>query len=390
MSIPPLPRLTYLGSNPPLLPVEAFSKVGLALDLRTGERIEAQELLKNQLLLLEVNSATVRNLGGLCRRWRIELGEPFLPIVWLHRDLSSTEILEGYDAGADAVISVTQPLEVTLAQLKSLLRIQFHSQRLSVRAAEAGQLHQRLQQAYQQMDQDLELTRRIHRGFLPQVKPRIGSLNFAVNYRPRSRIGGDFYDILRLDEHHVGIYLADAMGTGLPASSLLSIFVKRSLQPKEIRGNSYRLLPPDEILSQLNRELVGLQLAEPPFVTLVWVQIDSRDGLLHFARAAHPHPLYVPREGAIEYWHAPGTLLGVFEADFPTQKVQLQPGDKLLLFSDGVHSPSANLLEDPLVLASREYRDFPLDTFVENVSNSILKRTRSQEDFTVLGIEYQP
>src|SRR5262249_9704640 len=203
-------------------------------------------------------------------------------------------------------------------------------------------LNQRLQQAYQQIDTDLELTRRIHRGFLPRAMPEVGRARFAVVHRPRSRVGGDFYDVFRLDEDHVGLHVADAMGRGSPASSLLGIFVKKSLVTKEVSGQSYRLLPPGEVLDRLNRELLNLTLPEPPFVTMLYAQLNCQDGSLTFARAAHPHPLHVPASADPTYWHATGTLLGVFESDFPTQGNRLEPGDKLVLFSDGVHPPSAS------------------------------------------------
>ena len=84
-----------------------------------------------------------------------------------------------------------------------------------------------------------------------------------------------------------------------------------------------------EVLDRLNRELLNLSLPEPPFATMLYAQLDTRDGSLTFARAAHPHPLYVPAEGEPAYWHAAGTLLGVFESEFPVQQKKLNAGDVL-------------------------------------------------------------
>jgi sigma-B regulation protein RsbU (phosphoserine phosphatase) len=262
---------------------------------------------------------------------------------------------------------------------------------LASRAAEAQNLNQKLLQAYQQIDGDSELTRRIHRGFLPRTLPEIGKVRFAVVYRPRSRIGGDFYDVMRLDEEHVGLYVADAMGRGLPASSLLSIFVKKSLSPKEILGRSYRLVPPGEVLDRLNRELLNLSLPEPPFVTMLYAQLNCREGSITFARAAHPHPFYVPIEGEPEYWHAAGTLLGVFESEFPLQQKQLRHGDKIIFFSDGVHPPTTGpgSLHDPLVEAAKRHRALSVQPFADSVARDLLDESRQPEDFTLLVLEYQ-
>src|SRR5205823_5478182 len=80
------------------------------------------------------------------------------------------------------------------------------------RAADVQTVNQQLQQVYQQVDADLELARHIHRGFLPRSLPSPHRARFAVCYRPRSRVGGDFFDVARLDEEHAGFWVADAMG----------------------------------------------------------------------------------------------------------------------------------------------------------------------------------
>jgi len=338
-------------------------------------------------VVLGVTGKVIGTAQALCRRWRIELGEQFVPFVWLAA--ADVPPAAGLDAGADVVLPEGVAPDHLVAQLKALLRVHHLHGRLAGRAAEAQHLNQRLQQAFQQIDSDLELTRRIHRGFLPRALPDINRVRFGLCYRPRSRTGGDFYDVLRLDEDQVGIYLADAMGRGLPASSLLSIFVKRSLTPKEILGRSYRLVPPGEVLDRLNREVLNLGLPEPPFVTMVYVQLNTRDGSLTFGRAAHPHPLHVPAVGAVSYWHAAGTLLGVFDAEYPVQQRQLAVGDKMVLFSDGVHPPSAGPggVHDPLVEAVERHRRLAVQPFVDAVARDLLETSRQPDDFTLLAVE---
>src|SRR5437762_898331 len=105
----------------------------------------------------------------------------------------------------------------------------------------------------------------------------VGPVRFAVSYRPCGQVGGDFYDVFRLDEHHVGFYVADAMGHGVPAS-LLTIFLKKAVQPKEVTGSRYRLVPPGEVLGRLNRELIDQQLAQMPFITMVYGLLNCSDG----------------------------------------------------------------------------------------------------------------
>src|SRR5262249_54655353 len=162
--------------------------------------------------------------------------------------------------------------------------------------AEVQRVNKRLQAAYQQFDLELDLARRIQESFLPRTLPELPRARFAVKYKPCGRVGGDFYDVFRLDENHVGFYVADAMGHGVPAS-LLTVFVKKGVQAKEITGRNYRLVPPNEVLQRLNRDLIDQALSENPFITMAYVLFNMRDGTLQFARAGHPCPLYVPRQG---------------------------------------------------------------------------------------------
>ena len=386
-----MPRILLVGDPIPedaKVPLEA---AGFPVTATAYGGIDPAEIARSQMIVLDVTPQTATSAQALCRRWRIELGEQYVPILWLCFDSFPALLTGALDSGADVCLPRPFTPAHLIAQTKALLRVQHLNARLSGRASEAQQINQRLQQAYQQIDNDLEMTRRIHRSFLPRTLPEVHQAHFAVCYRPRSRVGGDFYDVIRLDEEHVGLYVADAMGRGLPASSLLSIFVKKSLRVKEITGRSYRLIPPSEVLNGLNRELVALGLPEPPFVTMLYLQLNCRDGAVSFARASHPSPLYVPQAGVPEYWTASGSLLGVFEADFPSQTKQLRPGDKLLIFSDGVNVTGTGPVatNDLLIETASKYREAPLQSFVDQVSRDLLEASRNSEDFTLVGLEYR-
>src|SRR4029077_1602432 len=169
-----------------------------------------------------------------------------------------------------------------LAQVQAFLRLKDRHDHLTETTAEVHRINKRLQAAYHQIDQELELARRIQESFLPQTLPQLPQVRFAVHYQPCGKVGGDFYDVFRLDEHHLGFYVADAMGHGVPAS-LLTIFVKKGVRAKEISGKDYRLVPPDEVLQRLNRDLIEQGLSDNPFVTMVYALFNYRDGTLRFA-----------------------------------------------------------------------------------------------------------
>lgn len=380
-----------LVSDPPLTDIRAaLEAVGINVVPSGLSGIDPQEVAKSNAVVISVPKRVLNSAQALCRRWRIELGEQFVPFIWL----ADNEVTPnaGLDAGADVVLPASSPADQLIAQLKALLRIQHLHGRLVNRAAEAQHLNQRLHEALRQIDADRDLTRRIHRGFLPRNVPDVGRFRFGVCYRPRGRTGGDFYDVVRLDEDHLAIYLADSMGRGLQSSGLLGIFVRRAISPKVVVGKSYQIVPPGEVLNRLNSDLLNLALPEPPFVTLCYLQLGALDGTVTMARAAHPAPLHVPRDDDPQYWQVSGTLLGVFDAEYPVLQKQLAPGDKLLLYSDGVHPPSISPggMNDPLIEAVQRHRGLAAQPFVDALARDLVDDSRQPEDCTLVAIEMLP
>jgi phosphoserine phosphatase RsbU/P len=326
---------------------------------------------------------------ALCRRLRPRLEETFAPILFVIDDASPTTRLSGFEAGADTILLRPFVPGELIAQVSALLRIKETHDRLVEKTSEINRINKRLQQAYQQIDQELELAQRIQASFLPHTLPDVPDVRFAVHYLLCGRVGGDFYDIFRLDEKHVGFYVADAMGHGV-AASLLTIFVKKGVRPKEVFGSQYRLIPPDEVLCRLNRDLIEQQLSEHPFITMVYALFNHQDGDVHVARAGHPYPLLVPREGEVALWRQEGLLLGVVDAQFPARSYHLDVGDKLIFYSDGVDNARFEDCPagvDSLLACAARYRDLPIQDFVARLARDLFGATAQPDDLTLLGLE---
>jgi serine phosphatase RsbU (regulator of sigma subunit) len=323
------------------------------------------------------------------RRWRVELGDRLVPVVWVLPFPSAEIAARGLDAGAGAVLVRPLDPDVFAAQVRSAARACATAARLGVKAAEARLLGDQLQKAYAQLDRELDMARRVHRTFLPRTFPEVGSARFAVCYRPRSRVGGDLYDVRRLDEHHLGFVVADVMGQGSAAGSLLGVFVKQSVVVKEVTGRSYRLVPPDEVLVRLNRELIGLGLDEPPLLAILIGVLDARDGSVALARAGLPAPVYVPADGEPESWSVPGPFLGTAETTYQTLHGRLGPGEKLVIGSDGTRpdgAPSPGGADWLREVAGR-HRTLSGQGFIDAVARDLLPHVRHPDDFTLLAVE---
>ena len=376
-------------------PVDALQDLRRVL-AHGGRQVDAHvpgapdpEGLAGYHLLVVDGGAGADEALDLCRRFRGRLEDGFTPILYLADDHGPAARLACYEAGADAYLLRPFAADELLAQARALLRIKDVHDRLNEKTAEVHRINKRLHQAYQQIDQELELAQRIQSSFLPQTLPEAPGSRFAVHYLLCGRVGGDFYDVFRLDESHVGFYVADAMGHGVPAS-LLTIFVKKGVRPKEVFGQQYRLVPPGEVLGRLNKELIDQQLSDTPFITMAYGLLNHREGTLTFARAGHPYPLYVPREGPLQLWRQEGLLLGVLDATFPTQAHPLRPGDKVLLYSDGVDTavfeggpPGA----DSLLACAERHRALPIQEFVSRLARDLFGGAAQPDDLTLLGLE---
>src|SRR3954454_12688224 len=140
------------------------------------------------------------------------------------------------------------------------------------------------------VDEEMRLAARLQQDFLPKNVPQLGKVRFHSLYRPAGYVSGDLYDIMRLDESHVGFYMADAVGHGMPAA-LLTMFLKQALVTKEIDAAAYRLLAPAQTMAKLNDALVTQNLSQATFATALYGHLDTRTLKLTFAKGGHPSPI---------------------------------------------------------------------------------------------------
>ena len=144
----------------------------------------------------------------------------------------------------------------------------------------------------------VRLASRLQKSLLPSSQISLPGAQFATRVLPASSVSGDFFDIFRLDEHHIGFYVADARGHGIPAA-LLTVYVKKALWTKEIEGHSYRIVSPAQTLAQLNTDLLADRLSDSHFITMCYAiyNVQTRD--LVWCNGGHPPTLVVDEAGDI-------------------------------------------------------------------------------------------
>jgi len=188
------------------------------------------------------------------------------------------------------------------------------------------------------MDEELRLAAQLQKEFLPEQLPEVDGVAFHALWRPAGYVGGDLYDAVRLDEDHIAFFLADAVGHGVSAA-LMTMFIKRSLDTKSISNDldgGYQLIEPSQAMAKLNRDMYASQTGKVRFATACYGIINCKTLELRFARAGHPYPMLLRGDGTMLPVEPEGGLLGVFpEEVFEQATVQMLPGDRMLIFSDG-------------------------------------------------------
>jgi phosphoserine phosphatase RsbU/P len=185
------------------------------------------------------------------------------------------------------------------------------------------------------LTEQLRLAGLVQQDFLPTQLPNTEKIKWASVFLPAEWVSGDIYNAVRIDEKHIGFYVADVVGHGMPAA-LLTIFLKQALVMRTTVDNTYHIYSPAEVMQNLNKRMATQKLSGYQFATCCYCLLNTETLEMTFARAGHPYPVLIRNGQEPKQLEVRGSLLGVFkEAEYSEDKVQLQPGDKILLYSDG-------------------------------------------------------
>jgi len=204
----------------------------------------------------------------------------------------------------------------------------------SHRNALAEQLHM-TEALVDNLAEQLRLAGLVQQDFLPTQLPNSETLRWAATFLPAEWVSGDIYNVVRIDERNIGFYVADVVGHGMPAA-LLTIFLKQALVMRETVGSDYRIFTPAEVMKNLNVRMAAQKLSGYQFATCCYCLLNTDTLKLTYCRAGHPYPILIRAGSEPEQLELRGSLLGVFDqAEFTERTIQLGPGDKLLIYSDG-------------------------------------------------------
>ncbi len=228
------------------------------------------------------------------------------------------------------------PPDMVHGVLLALSRTRPILRQIDKRLNNLNRLGETLRKELDATDRELRLASRLQRDFLPRGLPEKGPIRFATMFRPCTWVSGDIFDIFRLDEHHWGFYIADAVGHGV-AAGLLTMYIKHAIRTKRVIKDGYELVPPSEVLSMLNDQLALQDLPDSQFITGWYGTINIETLELRYSIAGHPPPMLVDVDGSIRELHGDGCLLGLSDGqEFSDETVVLRPDQRIMLYSDGL------------------------------------------------------
>jgi len=284
------------------------------------------------ILLIDLNYArdTTSGREGLDVLNRIKDMEDPPPVVamtgWATVGLAVETMQYGVSDFVEKPWTNTRLLEILSKQI-SLGRDRRESRRreaAEARARKEALLHQ------QEQEREIAEAKAIQEKLLPRDIPQMPGYEIASVWQSARVVGGDYFDILPLDEKTFGLCIADVAGKGMPAALLMS-----NLQAA-VRGLATASLAPSLLCSRLN-SLIYRNTASDRFITFFYAQLEGAARRLDYVNAGHNAPFVVRADGTHERLREGGAVLGVFDGKTYEQgSVQLSAGDRVVLFTDGI------------------------------------------------------
>jgi sigma-B regulation protein RsbU (phosphoserine phosphatase) len=367
---------------------------------------EAWDIIVSNDISLVLSDWIMPRMDGieLCRKIRkTRLGRYIYTILVTSRD-EKKDLVRGMDAGADDFLVKPVTREVLGACIRAGERILALERRLERRNRKLTESRNRLEKAYRIMKKDLAAAARVQQSLIPTKSAVHPGVRFQWLFQPCSQVAGDIFNYFPMDERHLGFYLLDVSGHGIPAA-MLSVMISKLLVPDSAQDNLlkrsqpeppyYRLVPPDEVVRDLNRRFQS-EGSFSRYFTMIYGIIDRVNGRVSLCQAGHPHPVVIRSSGTVEIIGQNGFPVGILpDLEYTRYEVQLYPHDRLMLYSDGItgclNREKKEYGLDRLTRSWSDNRDNSLATGIQALEEELRQWNGPDafaDDMTLLAVEF--
>jgi sigma-B regulation protein RsbU (phosphoserine phosphatase) len=331
----------------------------------------------------------------LCQALRAQADRPYVYFILMSSRDSREDLLAGLSAGADDFLRKPLDVDELSVRLRAGERVLDLQARLRARQRE-------LEVASQRIQEDVDAAAGFQRGLLPAHKH--GQQEGAVQwlFMPSNAVSGDALNYFQVDDQHLVFYLMDVSGHGV-AAAMVAMNVAQYLNP-EVEGCVFKqtqgrreVLDAASAVAELNRRICAQETADK-YLTCVYGVLELQTGRLQVVRAGHPVPMVVHADGTCDVIAEEGDVpVALFaDAQYTNHELQLRPGSRLVVFSDGITECDdpvgeaygeerlkryfTSRADQPLQQVTAEFgleiqawRGFPTQTFQDDISLMVVE-----------------
>jgi sigma-B regulation protein RsbU (phosphoserine phosphatase) len=279
-----------------------------------------------------------------CRRLRASGRDGYLYVILLTSKSDTSDLSEGLAAGADDFLTKPVSPPELKARLNAGARIVATQAELIEKTRSLGDALAKIRQLYDAIETDLAEARRLQTSFLNDTHRRFSAAQVSLWLRASGHVGGDMVGFFEATPQVFGFYSMDVSGHGVAAGMLVAR-VAGMLRDKSpdlnialspFGAGLFAPVPPDMVAAQLNAQILN-EVKGERYLTMCLGFLDQRTGSVRMVQAGHPTPLLCRTGGCIERLGDGGLPLGLLQdARYHQFECTLAPGDKLLLYSDGL------------------------------------------------------
>jgi len=306
---------------------------------------QALEILDREPIGLVISDWVMPHVTGidLCRRIRARQSDYYTYLILCTSKGEKADLIEGMEAGADDFLVKPINKEEMRVRIHAGERVLELERGLADRNRELSAINVQLQTAYERIEGDLKAAAWMQANLLPSPSRKTLNVTSEWRFRPSSYVAGDIFNIFPVDDGLVGFYLLDVSGHGVPAA-MLSVTLSMVLSPDSAYGSPlkrlnsdtgmYDVVPTADVVRDLNQRF---QSKDDRYFTIIYGLFDSRTGDLTLTQAGHPSPVLIQQGRELNVLGEGGAPVGLWpDMQYDTIHASLCPGNRLMLYSDGV------------------------------------------------------
>jgi sigma-B regulation protein RsbU (phosphoserine phosphatase) len=338
-----------------------------------------------------------------CRRLRASGRDSYQYVILLTSKSNTSDLSEGLAAGADDFLTKPVSPPELKARLNAGARIVAMQAELVEKTDSLSDALAKIRQLYDAIETDLDEARRLQTSFLNDTHRRFAAAEVSLWLKASGHVGGDMVGFFDVSPRIFGFYSMDVSGHGVAAGMLVARVAgmlkdgapELNIGLSSLGRGLFAPVPPELVAAQLNAQILN-EVKGERYLTLCLGFLDQRTGVVRMVQAGHPSPFLLRAKGGIERLGSGGMPLGLFDdARYHQFEFRLCPGDRLLLYSDGLtECPVAEgifLDEDGLMALCRKHANARGQEMIAHIATDLEQMVGGADfpdDASALLVEY--